>query len=148
MRAVIQRVKSAKLTINEDTYASINTGFLILVCVVDGDTQKEVKSLAKKIANLRIFADENGKMNKNLTDIHGACLIVSQFTLAADCKKGNRPSFVNAAKPEVAKDLYNQFINEFEQLGIETRTGQFGADMQINLINDGPVTIWLDTNDL
>lgn len=147
MKAVIQRVKNASVTVGGNTVGSCNEGFLVLFCAVNGDTVEDISLLAKKTAMLRIFEDENGKMNKSLLDISGEVLCISQFTLAADTKKGNRPSFINALNPEVANDFYNRFCDELKGLGIKrVEKGIFGADMQVSLVNDGPVTITLDTD--
>ncbi len=148
MRAVIQRVTKASVTIENKKVASINSGLLILVGIVSEDTKEDIQWLTKKIANLRIFNDENKVMNKSLIDINGDAIIVSQFTLQASTKKGNRPSYILAAKPDVAIPLYKQFISTFEDLiGRKIQTGEFGADMKVELLNDGPVTIIIDTKD-
>ncbi len=146
MRAVIQRVKKATVTIDEKTFSAIQHGLLILLGIEETDTQEDISWLSQKIALLRIFADENDLMNKSVTDVHGEIMIVSQFTLFASTKKGNRPSFIRSAKPDIAIPLYENFIGAVQQLTPNTvQTGVFGADMQISLINDGPVTIIIDT---
>lgn len=144
MKAVIQRVKKASVTINNELYSEIGQGILVLLGVEKGDTIKQAEFLADKIANLRIFEDENEKMNFSLLDIKGEILVVSQFTLAGDCKKGKRPSFDNAAKPDLAIPLYESFIEFFNKYNLQAKTGQFGAMMDVSLINDGPVTFILE----
>lgn len=144
MRALIQRVTEARVTVDGELIGAINKGLLIFVCAMEGDDTATSKALAAKISKLRIFADEAGKMNKSLVDIAGDALIVSQFTLAADTSRGNRPGFSAAAKPDVGNALYQQFISDMSDLGITTATGSFGANMAVSLTNDGPVTIWLD----
>ena len=144
MKVLIQRVKKASVTIENNLYSHINNGILAFVGIEKNDNSDYVKYLARKIVNLRIFADENNKMNKSLLDINGEMLIVSQFTLCGDCKKGTRPSFDNSAAPEIAKQLYEDFIKEVKNYGIKTQTGQFAAMMDIELINDGPVTFMLE----
>ena len=147
MKLVIQRVKKSNLKIKNKLYSSINTGIVILIGISKNDNYEMAKELASKIIKLRIFNDDNGKMNKNIMQIKGEVLVVSQFTLYADTNKGNRPSFINAAKPELAISLYNHFIDELQKLiSSKVRTGKFGADMKIELINDGPVTIILEKN--
>ncbi len=145
MKLVVQRVKNAKVDINNETNGKIDKGFLVLLGVTNGDTKKEANYLVKKLCNLRIFEDENEKMNLSIKDVNGEILIVSQFTLYGDCSKGNRPSFVNAAKPDVAEPLYEYFCEECRNNGIKVETGIFGADMQVSLLNDGPVTIILES---
>mgnify|MGYP006086227073 FL=1 len=145
MKLVVQRVKKSNLKIKNKLYSSINTGMVILIGISKNDNYEMAKELANKITKLRIFNDDNGKMNKNIMEIKGEILVVSQFTLYADTNKGNRPSFINAAKPELAILLYNHFIDELQKLiSSKVRTGKFGADMKIKLINDGPVTIILE----
>ncbi len=144
MRAVIQRVKKSTLFIDGKEYSHIEQGFLVLLGVTHEDTELDAKVLAEKISKLRIFCDENEKMNLSLLDIHGEIQIVSQFTLYADCHKGNRPSFTDAALPEQAEKLYEDFITDMKEYGLKVVTGKFGADMKIDFINDGPVTIILD----
>ena len=146
MRIVLQRVKSASVSIEGSVVGEINQGFLLLVGVGPDDTRDDASYLARKIAGMRIFSDENGKMNLSIEQVGGKILSVSQFTLFADTKKGNRPSFTGAASPEAANKLYEEF-NEIlrTEYGLIVETGEFGADMQVSLINDGPVTILLDT---
>lgn len=148
MRAVIQKVKHSSVTIDGDVVGKIGKGFMILLGVTHEDGDKEVKWLAKKIKDLRIFEDENGKMNLSLEDVKGEVLIISQFTLYGDCIKGRRPGFTQAARPELANKLYEDFINEFSSFGIHTEHGIFGADMKVELLNDGPVTMIIDTKDV
>ena len=145
MRALLQRVGRSAVEVREQTIGQIDQGLLILVCAMDGDGPKEADKLASKISKLRIFSDEAGKMNRSLLDIGGSALVVSQFTLAADTSRGNRPGFSSAAKPEEGRQLYEYFAKALEKLGIKVETGEFGADMQVSLVNDGPVTIWIDT---
>lgn len=145
MRAVIQRVSRASVTINENTAGTIDQGLVVLLGIKEGDTTKDLQWLAEKIIHLRIFEDSNGKMNNSLADIGGEVLIISQFTLYGDCRKGRRPGFSGAAPPEMAEPLYQQFIEEVRAKNIVTATGSFGADMQVELINDGPVTLLLDS---
>lgn len=144
MKVLIQRVKKSSVTIDNKLYSSINKGILSLVGIEKGDTLEEVQKLAKKIVNLRMFPDDVGKMNKSLIDIQGEMLIVSQFTLCGDCKKGTRPSFDKSAPPEIANELYEEFIKEVQSYGIKTGNGKFGAMMDVELINDGPVTFMLE----
>lgn len=144
MRALIQRVRSASVTVDDQVIGEIGAGMLILVCAMDGDGPAQVEKLARKIPKMRIFTDENDKMNLSLLDTGGQALIVSQFTLAADTSRGNRPGFSTAARPEVGKALYEEFIAAMSDQGITVATGEFGADMQVALINDGPVTIWTE----
>ena len=147
MKLVVQRVKKSNLKNKNKLYSSINTGIVILIGISKNDNYEMAKELASKIIKLRIFNDDNGKMNKNIMQIKGEVLVVSQFTLYADTNKGNRPSFINAAKPELAISLYNHFIDELQKLiSSKVRTGKFGAEMKIELINDGPVTIILEKN--
>ena len=145
MKAILQRVTDAKVEVDSKTVGEIGTGFLILLGVENGDTEKEADALAAKIAGLRIFTDENDKMNLSLKDVNGELLIVSQFTLYANCKEGNRPSFVEAAKPDVAISLYEYFVSECRKIIPVVETGIFGADMKVDLLNDGPVTIIMDS---
>ncbi|QEK52847.1 D-tyrosyl-tRNA(Tyr) deacylase [Pedobacter aquae] len=148
MRAVIQRVSQASCTVNGEITGKINTGFLVLLGVEEADTLEDLTWLAQKIVNMRIFNDENGLMNKSLADVDGRILLISQFTLFAQTKKGNRPSFIRAAKPAQAIPLYEKMIAELAQLSnTKIETGIFGADMKIELLNDGPVTIMMDTKD-
>ncbi|PKH50551.1 D-tyrosyl-tRNA(Tyr) deacylase [Tenacibaculum sp. Bg11-29] len=146
MKAVIQRVSKASVTINNEKVANIKSGLLILLGIVNEDTLEDINWLSKKITNLRIFNDENGVMSTSLLQSDGEVIIVSQFTLQASTKKGNRPSYIKAAKPDISIPLYEQFVNQFEiNLGKKVQTGEFGADMKVELINDGPVTIIIDT---
>ena len=144
MRALIQRVSEASVTVEDKVIGKIDTGLLILVCAMQGDTKANADALAAKISKLRIFQDEAGKMNRSLLDVGGAALVVSQFTLAADTSRGNRPGFSTAAKPDKGRALYEYFGEQVAALDIPTATGEFGADMAVRLLNDGPVTIWLD----
>ena len=148
MKAVVQRVRQSSVTIDGKTVGEIQCGLMVLLGVTDVDTEQECDYLADKIAGLRIFEDDTGKMNRSLLDIQGEMLIVSQFTLCADCRKGRRPSFIRAAKPETAIPLYNRFIAQIQARGIRTATGEFGADMLVSIENDGPVTIPLDTEEI
>ncbi len=147
MRALIQRVTRASVTVDNAVIGETGPGLLILICAMTGDTDDLPARLAAKITKLRIFKDESGKMNRSLIDIQGSALVVSQFTLAADTKRGNRPGFSTAAPPDQGRALYESFAAEISALGIPTQTGAFGADMAVELINDGPVTIWIDTAD-
>lgn len=144
MKLIIQRVKEAKVEVNNKTVGQIEKGFLVLLGVTHEDTKQVADYLVKKLCNLRIFTDENEKMNLSIQEIKGKLLIVSQFTLYADCSQGNRPSFTNAAKPEIANELYEYFIEQCKKNDIIVEHGKFGADMQVSLINDGPVTIVLE----
>ncbi len=144
MRALIQRVTQARVDVAGDTIGEIGPGLLVLVCAMQGDTAESSAKLAAKIAKLRIFKDNAGKMNRSLSDTGSAALIVSQFTLAADTARGNRPGFSEAAPPDTGEALYETFVRDMQALGIQTATGRFGADMAVSLTNDGPVTIWLD----
>lgn len=145
MKLVIQRVKNASVEIDKKIVGQIDQGFLVLIGIKRGDNKEQADYLAKKLCNLRVFSDENGKMNKSLKDIDGKLLIVSQFTLYGDCSDGNRPSFIEAARPEEAIPLYEYFCNECkEKYGIDVQTGVFGADMKVQLLNDGPVTIVIE----
>ena len=145
MRVVVQRVKHASVTINGTVNGKINNGFLVLLGVQSTDNEQDVDYLVKKVTNLRIFSDENDKMNLSLKDVNGELLIVSQFTLYANCKEGNRPSFVEAAKPDIAIPLYEYFVSECKKIIPIVETGIFGADMKVDLLNDGPVTIIMDS---
>ena len=146
MRAVIQRVLEASVKVNNEIIGQIGQGFLVLLGIETEDEPEDLKWLAQKIANLRVFNDENAQMNKSLSDVEGKILLISQFTLFAQTKKGNRPGFTRAAKPDKAVPLYEQMIEELGKLtGTKVETGIFGADMQVSLINDGPVTILIDT---
>lgn len=146
MRTVTQRVQHASVTIDGKIKSAIDKGLLVLVGIEDRDTQEDIEWLCKKIVNLRIFDDENGVMNHSVIDIEGEILIVSQFTLQASTKKGNRPSYIKASKADFAVPMYEAFCAEMGlQLGKEVKTGEFGADMKVELLNDGPVTIWIDS---
>lgn len=146
MRALIQRVKEASVTIEGKIHSEINQGLLILLGIEAEDTQEDINWLTGKIARLRIFSDENEAMNLSVQDINGECLVVSQFTLHASTKKGNRPSFIYAAKPDIAIPLYEKFVLQLENdINKKVQTGSFGAMMDVALINDGPVTIWIDS---
>lgn len=147
MRALIQRVSRAKVVVDDRVTGEIGPGLLILVCAMQGDTETEAEKLATRIAKLRIFKDAAGKMNRSVTDVGGACLVVSQFTLAADTSRGNRPGFSTAAPPTEGNRLYLHFSNLLRDLGLPVAKGEFGADMAVSLVNDGPVTIWMDTTD-
>lgn len=144
MRAVVQRVSRASVTVDGQITGEIGAGLLILLCAMQGDAEAQADHLASKIAKLRIFKDEAGKMNRSVRDIGGACLIVSQFTLAADLR-GNRPGFSTAAAPAEGQRLYTYFTERMQAEGLPTANGIFGADMAVELVNDGPVTIWMDT---
>jgi D-tyrosyl-tRNA(Tyr) deacylase len=146
MKAVIQRVSSSSVTIDSKIVAEIQYGLLILIGIEDADNQEDINWLTSKIANLRIFPDENDVMNLSVKDCDGDIIIVSQFTLHAATKKGNRPSYIKASKPEIAIPLYEKFVTEMElEIGKKVQTGQFGADMKVALVNDGPVTIIIDS---
>ncbi len=146
MRALIQRVSQASVTINQVVKSSIDTGLLVLVGIENADTTDDIEWLSKKIANLRIFNDENGVMNKSVKDIDGEIIVVSQFTLHANTKKGNRPSYIKAAKPDFAIPMYEKFVEALSLVAERPiQTGEFGADMKVALLNDGPVTIWMDS---
>ncbi|MDG2977088.1 D-aminoacyl-tRNA deacylase [Latilactobacillus curvatus] len=147
MRVVLQRVSQASVTIDQTIVGKINQGFLLLVGICDDDTEADLDYLVKKISQLRVFEDPDGKMNLALVQVDGAILSVSQFTLFASTKKGNRPSFTAAGKPDYAKRLYEQFNQKLAATGIPVATGEFGADMQVALVNDGPVTILFDTKE-
>lgn len=145
MRALLQRVSQASVTVEGECIGKIDTGLLVLVCAMTGDSEAEATKLAAKIAKTRIFTDENGKMNRSVKDIGGDILAVSQFTLAADTRSGNRPGFSTAASPEDGRHLYDFFCETLRENGLKVETGRFAANMQVQLINDGPVTIWMDT---
>jgi D-tyrosyl-tRNA(Tyr) deacylase len=145
MKALLQRVSEAAVSIEGETVADIGPGLLILICVVTGDGVEQAGFLARKCAKLRIFEDDAGKMNLSVLDVGGSALVVSQFTLAADVSRGNRPGFSAAAEPDLARNLYERFCADLEGLGVPVKTGTFAAHMAVSLINDGPVTIWLDT---
>jgi len=145
MRAVVQRVTQARVRIGGEMVGEVGTGLLVFLGVTHADTPADAKWLAEKIAGLRIFADADGKMNRDVTEAGGGILVVSQFTLYGDCKKGRRPSFIDAAGPDTAIPLYEAFVNGLRALGIPTATGRFGAMMQVELVNDGPVTLIVET---
>ena len=145
MRCLIQRVSSADVKVDGETVGEIGPGLLILVCAMQGDEEAQAAQLAKKAVALRIFADENGKMNRSLLDMGGEALVVSQFTLAADTSRGNRPGFSSAAPPAEGEALYERFADLVAEQGINVAKGRFGADMKVTLTNDGPITIWLET---
>lgn len=145
MRALLQRVTEASVSVEGEVIGRTGPGLLILVCAMQGDTEAEADKLAARIAKLRIFPDAGGKMNRSLSDVDGGALVVSQFTLAADTSRGNRPGFSSAAAPEDGKRLYEHFARAMAELGISVETGRFGADMQVALVNDGPVTIWIES---
>jgi D-tyrosyl-tRNA(Tyr) deacylase len=146
MRVIIQRVLSASVTIDSEVVAEIDNGFLVLLGITHDDDSSDIDFLVNKVANLRVFEDDNEKMNLSLLDVEGSALVVSQFTLYGDCRKGRRPSFVDAARPEIAEPLYNKFVEELKKLGIrDVQTGQFGAEMKVGLVNDGPVTILINS---
>ena len=147
MRACIQRVSQAKVVVNASVTGEIGAGLLVLLGVSAQDSEQELTWLADKIVNLRIFPDDDGKMNRSLAETHQAMLVVSQFTLYGDCRKGRRPSFIDAAPPDQAEKMYQQFVDYIAGLGITVGTGEFRADMQVTLTNDGPVTIWIDTDE-
>ena len=147
MRALVQRVREADVRVEGDVVGQCGAGLMILVCAMPGDDEAVAQALAAKIAKLRVFTDEAGKMNRSLLDTGGGAMVVSQFTLAADTSRGNRPGYSRAAPPDLARALYERFADAMRGLGVATETGQFGADMQVSLVNDGPVTIWIDTED-
>ena len=144
MKVLIQRVKRASVTIDDELFSSINKGILALVGIEKGDSDEQVEKLAKKVVNLRIFPDENDKMNLSLLDVNGEMLVVSQFTLCGDCKKGTRPSFDKSAPPDIANKLYEKFVSMVSDYGVKTKTGKFAAMMDVELVNDGPVTFMLE----
>ncbi len=146
MRVLVQRVRQASVTIDGQLYSEIDYGYLLLVGISQNDDEKIIHQMAEKVLNLRVCEDENQKMNLSLLDIHGDILSISQFTLYADCRKGRRPSFTDAGKPETATKLYDEFNETLKQSGLVVKTGVFGADMKVGLINDGPVTIMLDSD--
>ena len=149
MRVVLQRVSFANVEINKEIKGKCDKGFLVLLGVKQGDTEKEADFLASKVANLRVFSDENDKMNLSLLDIGGEALVISNFTLYADCSHGRRPSFINAEKPDKANELYEYFCSKLKEQGVNSvEKGEFGADMKVSLLNDGPVTIILDTEEI
>ena len=148
MKIVVQRVKESSVTIDGKVHGQIEKGFMVLVGFCDGDNETIIDKMIDKMIHLRIFEDENGKMNLSLDDVKGSILSISQFTLYANCKKGRRPSFIEAAKPEVAIPLYDYFNEKIREQGIHLETGIFGADMKVALINDGPITIILDSEEI
>lgn len=148
MKFVIQRVKNASVTIESNVIGSINKGLIVFIGIADTDTKDIADAMIKKLINLRIFSDSDDKMNLSVKDIFGSLLLVSQFTLYADCSHGNRPSFTKAGKPELANELYEYIISECVKFEIPVQTGKFGSDMQVSLLNDGPVTIILDSNEI
>ncbi len=147
MRALIQRVSQAEVTVGDRSTGRIGPGLLVLVCAMQGDPDDAPEKLAARVAKLRIFRDEAGKMNRSVIDIGGAALVVSQFTLAADTRTGNRPGFSTAEAPARGEALYLRFADALRDLGVSVATGEFGADMRVALVNDGPVTIWIDSTD-
>ena len=144
MKLVVQRVNKANVKVEKKIVGKIDKGFLVLIGITHNDTKKEAEYLAKKLVNLRVFEDEKNKMNRSIKEINGKLLIVSQFTLYANCKDGNRPSFTDAAKPEIANNLYEYFCEKCKEYDVEVQKGIFGADMEVSLINDGPVTIIIE----
>lgn len=147
MRACIQRVGQAEVTVEGEVTGRIGRGLVVLLGVAASDRPDDARALAKKLVGLRIFDDQQGKMNRSLAEVDGAMLVVSQFTLYGDCRKGRRPSFVDAAPPEMAESLYDALVAAVAEQGIDVATGRFRAQMQVSLVNDGPVTLWIDTND-
>ena len=149
MRVVLQRVNKCSVEIENKIVSEIKDGFLLLLGVKNGDVESDAEKLARKISGLRIFTDENDKMNLSLSDVNGSVIVVSNFTLYADCSHGRRPSFINAARPEVSNPLYEYFCDELRKNGVkDVQTGEFGADMKVELCNDGPVTLVIDSEDL
>ena len=148
MKFVIQRVSKASVTVENNVIGKIDKGFLVLVGITHSDTKEVANAMIKKLINLRIFTDSQEKMNLSLKDINGSLLLVSQFTLYADCSHGNRPGFTDAAKPDSANELYEYIISECKKYDVPIETGEFGADMKVKLLNDGPVTIILDSNEI
>ncbi len=148
MKFIIQRVTEASVTINQQVAGSIQQGYMVLIGIADTDTTEIADKMVKKMLGLRIFEDENGKTNISLSDVNGSLLLISQFTLYANCKKGNRPSFIEAGKPELAEPLYQYIIKKCKESVAIVETGEFGADMKVSLINDGPFTIVLDSKEL
>lgn len=148
MKFVIQRVSKASVTIDNKTVGKIDKGFMVLIGITHSDNKEIADMMVKKLLNLRVFSDENDKMNLAIKDVNGGLLLISQFTLYAECKKGNRPSFINAAKPDSANELYEYIIEKCKENNNNVQTGIFGADMKVELLNDGPVTIVLDSEDL
>ena len=148
MRFVVQRVSQASVKVNEEIVGKIDKGFLVLIGITHNDTKEIANVLINKLLKLRVFSDDNGKMNLSLKDVNGKLLLISQFTLYANCKRGNRPDFIDAAKPDHANYLYDYIIDKCREENIKVQTGIFGEDMKVNLLNDGPVTIILDSDDL
>ena len=148
MRAVVQRVRRASVTVDGEEIAAVGRGFLVLLGVGEGDSERDADYLAAKIAGLRVFEDNEGRMNRSLVDVAGAALVVSQFTLFGDCRKGRRPSFVGAAAPQEAERLYEYYVAQLRRMSVETSAGVFGAMMDVELVNDGPVTLLLDSSKL
>ena len=148
MRLVIQKVSSSNVKINNEVVGSIDKGFMVLVGITDSDNKMIVDKMVDKLINLRIFEDENDKLNLSLLDVKGSILSISQFTLYANCKKGRRPSFIEAAKPDISKPLYEYFNQQLKEKGVMVETGVFGAMMEVSLVNDGPVTIILDSQEI
>lgn len=145
MRAVVQRVSRAKVTVGDEVTGEIQTGFLVLLGVADGDTEVDVDYLAQKVIGLRVFEDDDDRMNLGLLEVGGAMLVVSQFTLLGDCRKGRRPSFIAAARPEIADQLYQKFVAKVREQGVPVATGRFQTEMSVELVNEGPVTLLLDS---
>lgn len=148
MRAVVQRVTRGSVTVDHEIVGSIGRGFVVLLGIASDDTSEDVNQLAEKVVGLRVFDDPDGKMNLSLGEVGGAMLVVSQFTLLGDCRKGRRPSFIAAARPELARELYGSFIAEVRGCGIQVETGTFQAHMEVSLVNDGPITLLLDSRKL
>ena len=148
MRALVQRVSRASVTIDGEVHGAIEKGFLVLLGITEGDTEADARYLADKCVGLRVFTDENDKMNRSLADVGGGLLIVSQFTLYGDCSHGRRPSFIAAARPDTAIPLYETFVARCRESGLPVETGEFGAHMEVELLNDGPVTLWMDTAEM
>ncbi len=146
MRALVQRVSEAQVQVDGTTIGRIDAGLLVLVCAMTGDSEAQSDYLARKISKMRVFRDDAGKMNRSVLDVGGAVLVVSQFTLAAETRSGNRPGFSTAARPEDGKRLYLDFADRLRGTGLAVETGEFGADMAVSLVNDGPVTIWIDSD--
>jgi D-tyrosyl-tRNA(Tyr) deacylase len=147
MRALLQRVTEAAVTVDGETVGRVGHGLLVLLCAEHGDSEDDARYFASKIARMRLFSDEDGKTNLSVLDVKGSALVVSQFTLAADWRKGNRPGFSRAAAPDVAKALYERFCALLAEEGVPTQTGRFAASMQVSLVNDGPFTIWMDSKE-
>lgn len=148
MRALVQRVSRASVTIDGKVHGAIDKGFLVLLGITEGDTEANARYLADKCVGLRVFTDENDKMNRSLADVGGGLLVVSQFTLYGDCSHGRRPSFIAAARPDTAIPLYECFVSRCRESGLPVETGEFGAHMEVELLNDGPVTLWMDTAEM